>query len=83
MPARRLQSGVNLLNYNLYTTAAYSQVWGDGSGSTGVVAGSMVIGFVFWPTTDTGTHTVFGRIPGAQDVSPGAYLDTIVVSVTY
>src|SRR5215831_10431939 len=34
MLARRMTSGANQLNYNLYTTSSRNQVWGDGNGST-------------------------------------------------
>lgn len=81
--ARRMQAGTNQLFYNLYTSAARTNIWGDGSGGTSDVSGAMTIGFFFWPSTRTNTHTVFGRIAAAQDVPPAAYSDTIVVTVTY
>ena len=33
-------SGVNTLQYNLYTTAALGTVFGDGTGATATVAGT-------------------------------------------
>ena len=65
----------NQLNYGLYTSGAYSTVWGDGTGSTQTVAG-----------TGSGAAqsvTVYGRIPAAQYVAAGSYADRVTVTVTY
>lgn len=71
---RRLVSGSHNLNYNLYTDAARSLVWGDGSGGSVTVGGN----------TDTSAeHTVYGRIPARQNVYSGSYLDSIVVTLEY
>lgn len=83
MLARRMQSGPNLLYYNLYTNAARTIVWGDDTGGTSDVAGSMRLGFIFLPSTRTDTYTIYARMPPGQDVPPGAYIDTITVTVTY
>ncbi|HYN46804.1 MAG TPA: spore coat U domain-containing protein [Allosphingosinicella sp.] len=73
---RRMTSGANLLNYNIYTTAARVTVWGDGTGSTATIGG-----------TGTGSAqavTVYGRVPGGQTSVPiGSYADTVAVTVTY
>lgn len=76
---RRLKNGANSLNYNLYTSAAHSSVWGDGSGSTTLVSDQalLVIG------ANINTYTVYGRIPAGQDAAAGSYTDTIVVTVNY
>ena len=74
--ARRMSQGANLLDYNLYTDAARSNVWGDGTGSTTVFS-------------DTGTGlaqpvVVYGRVPSGQPtVLPGGYSDSVLVTVTY
>jgi spore coat protein U-like protein len=34
-----MKSGANVLNYNLYTTAAHTTVWGDGTAGTGTFSG--------------------------------------------
>lgn len=74
--SRRMSQGANLLSYNLYTDAARSNVWGDGSGST-VTIGNTGTGAVQ-------NVTVYGRIPGSQSSAPaGAYADTVSVTVTY
>jgi spore coat protein U-like protein len=73
---RKMTSGANLLNYNIYTTTARTTVWGSGAGGTGTITG-----------TGTGivqAVTVYGRIASGQTSVPaGAYADTVAVTVTY
>jgi spore coat protein U-like protein len=74
--SRRMTAGANLLNYNLYTDAGRTSVWGDGTGSTAQFSntGSGVAQAV----------TVYGRVPSGQvTVPPGSYADTVSVTVTY
>lgn len=79
---RTMKSGANALGYNLYTSNAYSTVWGDGSGSTAMVAGSITI-WIFNPSGST-TTTVYGRVPALQDVAvANNYQDNVTVTVTY
>jgi spore coat protein U-like protein len=76
---RKMLNGTSPLSYNLYTSAAYSNVWGDGSGSTTLVSGSALlsIGTTVYP------YTVYGRIPAGQDSAAGTFMDTIVVTLNY
>lgn len=73
---RRMTAGGNLLSYDLYTNAARTTLWGDGTASTVTVAG-----------TGTGAAqaaTIYGRVPSGQTtVAPGSYADTVSVTVTY
>ena len=73
---RRMTSGANLLNYNIYTTVARTTVWGNGTGGTAAIAG-----------TGSGVAqavTVYGRVASGQTGVPaGAYADTVAVTVTY
>lgn len=78
---RKMFSGLNALNYNIFWSTAYSQVMGDGSG--GSFAGSAGPFTVFAGGTSTATGTMYGRVPAQQDVAPGNYVDTILVTVTY
>ena len=74
--SRRMTSGANLLNYNLYVDAARTNVWGDGSGTTFTIANS--------GTGAAQAVNVYGRVPSGQTtVPPGAYADTVAVTVTY
>lgn len=74
---RKLTSGGNALNYNLYTSATYMTVWGDGSSGTATVSG--LIGLLRLPVN----HSVYGRIPGGQNAAAGSYSDTISVTVSF
>jgi len=75
MASRKMTSGVNLLNYSIYSEAARTTVWGDGTTASATVAG-------------TGTGVVqsisaYGRIFSGQNPPAASYTDTINVSVTY
>jgi spore coat protein U-like protein len=77
---RLMGSGVNTLQYNLYTTAALGTIFGDGTGGTATVAG------VGAGIATASNVTVFGQLPDNatnQASVPGAYTDTITVTVTY
>lgn len=71
--ARKMTSGARILNYNLYTNAARTTVWGDGTAgtSTGASNGTNV------------TRTVYGRIPALQNAFVGSYSDAIIVTIVY
>jgi spore coat protein U-like protein len=71
---RRMVSGANSLNYQLYSDSSRNTIWGNTSGTDTV--------------TGTGTgvavdHTVYGQVPAAQVVPAGAYSDTITVRIFY
>jgi spore coat protein U-like protein len=72
---RKMTSGAATLDYSIYTDAARTTVWGDGTSSTSTVAGTGILGI--------STHTVYGRIPAGQSVDAGLYNDTITVTLTY
>lgn len=73
---RRMTQGANLLNYNIYTSAARTTVWGNGTSGTATIGG-----------TGSGavqSVTVYGRVASGQTSVPaGAYADTVAVTVTY
>lgn len=71
--SRSMASGANNLNYNLYTDATRTIVWGDGTGSTATVNGSGT----------SGSHTVYGRIPARQNAYVGTYSDVITVTLAF
>ena len=78
--ARRMSSGANTLNYNLFTTAARTIVWGDGTSGTVTVvpqAGAST------PTRKAHSAVVYGRIPAGQNVKAGSYSDVVVITVTF
>jgi spore coat protein U-like protein len=79
---RLLTSGSNSLEYNLYTTPAFSSVWGDGSPNTATMGGTgagLAIGSAL-------KHTVYGELPNTdnnQNAPAGNYSDTVTVTVEY
>ncbi len=71
---RRLASGGNRLDYNLYIDAAHTAVWGDPNPNhrdTGLL--------LWWPVT----LTVYGQIPAGQDVPAGTYTDMVTVTINF
>lgn len=65
------------LAYNLYVDMGRSIVWGDGSGGTQTVAGTVPVG-------GGANHPAFGRVPGGQSaVEPGLYTDSVTVTVEF
>ncbi len=79
--SRTMLAGASKLNYNLYWSNAYAQVWGDGTGGSFAGFGSLQV-TPGNPTQQIG-GTMYGQIGSGQDVAPGAYADTIVVTVSY
>lgn len=64
----------NRVNYQLYQDSAGTQPWGllsDGSAATAAGTGA------------TQPVTVHGRVPAQPTPPPGAYADTVVVTITY
>ena len=79
--ARTMLSGTNKLDYNIYWSTAYNQIMGDGTGgSFGGTTGAFT---VVAGGTSSATGTMYGLVPASQDVTPGTYADTIVVTVSY
>ena len=74
--SRQMSNGAVHLLYQLYSNAARTTIWGNGTGGTVTVSDTLV-GFA------SRNYTVFGRIPTLQGVKPGAYVDTITVTVSY
>ena len=78
---RQMSSGANRLDYDLYTSSAYSSIWGDGTGGSQKVSGTVTVLLLGGTTT---TLVVYGRIPGNQtSVRAGSYSDSVLVTVTY
>ena len=77
--ARRMSGSGGSLGYNVYTDAAHSALWGDGSGGTSTVAD----GYLLSIGTVTRNYTAYGRIPARQVVRAGAYADGITITVSY
>ncbi len=69
---RLLRSGSNTVRYGLYSDPTRSAPWGTDAGSTVDYTG----------TGGQQQLGVYGRIP-PQPAAPGAYSDTVVVTITY
>jgi len=76
---RRMKSGANLLDYNLYRDAARTQIWGTGSGGYAAVEVENTLGLLGW----TSNTPVWGRIAPAPATPPGSYSDTVTVTVEW
>lgn len=74
---RTLRNGTEQLGYNLFMDAALSQIWGDGTGGSGVYVRKNP------PNKTNILVTIYGRIPALQDVRAGGYSDSIVVTVDF
>jgi spore coat protein U-like protein len=72
---RTMTSGANTLNYNIYNQAAFTTIWGDGTGGTATRP--------YGGGGNSAAGIGYGRIPAGQYVAAGAYTDTITVTVTY
>ncbi len=66
------------LDYNLFTDASRSSVWGDGTSGTQIVSLKRVKRQK--PPVVT---TIYGRIPPGQNVSVGSYSDALTVTITW
>lgn len=74
---RTLRKGSEILQYNLYSDAARTTVWGDGTDGTSVYT-------IANPSNNSNvTVTVYGRIPAQQDVSAGSYTDTVSAVINF
>ena len=74
---RLMANGSDTMNYNLYTDAARSTVWGNSAAAPTWVSGS---------GAGMGTPqvlTVYGRVASQTTPSPGTYNDSVIVTVTY
>ena len=87
---RTLVKGGEQLNYNIYLDNAYTSVFGNGTGGSyylyacyGIGSGSPCGITGGAPSGTTFTGTMYGRLPGGQDVSAGMYADTITLTVTF
>lgn len=69
--SRELRSGREVLRYNLYVDPGHRIVWGDGTEGSRMPAAA----------SGNAEVTVYGRIAPGQDVAPGTYTDTLVVTV--
>jgi len=73
---RRMLSGAaNFMNYEIYRDAGRTIVWNTTNTVSGTSASKA--------TAINGGFIAYGRIPSGQDVTMGAYADTLLVTVNY
>lgn len=77
--SQAMSNGSSQLHYNLYTDAGHTSIWGDSSAGTNIVSDSYTLGVLLVARN----YPVYGRIPINQNVSAGAYTDTVNVTVNY
>ena len=86
---RRMTDGTTDLFYNLYTTAARTTIFGDGTGGSSTV--SCTTGVTSNGCTGDNPsgsdrraiRPVYGLMPASQAAGPGTYTDTLTYSVTF
>jgi spore coat protein U-like protein len=72
---RRMSGGGEFLQYQLYKEAARTNIWGN-SGADLLNPGAS-------PSMAPRVVNVYGRVFAGQDVTRGAYTDTIVATITF
>jgi spore coat protein U-like protein len=77
-----LITGSDVMLYNLYTNAAHTQVWGDGTAGTAVVTNVIKTSGPPGNPPQISTYTIFGLVGGGQNLSAGTYQTTSVITVT-
>ena len=73
--SRNIKNGTHTLGYQLYTDSGRTSVWGDGTSSTNTA-----------PGTGSGSAqsiNIYGRLPSLSGAVPGAYTDTVTVTISY
>ncbi len=63
------------VSYQLYLDSAHTQIWGDGTGGTGVATGT--------GTGDFKSFTIYGVVTSQAAPQPGNYIDTITATITF
>lgn len=82
-------SGTDVITYNVYTDSAHTIVWGDGTGGTQTITGTLFVRRNGTPSI-SGANNYYGLItPGGQDVSaaspgpaPTTYTQGLTITVT-
>jgi len=79
--ARQMTSAGDTLNFNHYTTSAHTTVWGDGTGGTATISGSLTVGGSAG-NSGSKVETVYGLIGAAQNVTPASFTTLLPITVT-
>jgi spore coat protein U-like protein len=72
---RMMASGANRLRYNLFQDSQHTVIWGDGTGGTQYY-------FIGDPVDKKDIIvSIYGRIPGGQNVQSGTYTDSLTATI--
>ena len=63
------------LNYNLYTNASFSSIWGN--------EGSFAVQTALITRDNPYSGTIYGRMPAQQNVAVGSYRDVIIATINW
>lgn len=74
---RSMSSSGGVLPYNLFLDSACTTIWGDGTG------GSSRYGPLSPPNNTAVVVPIFGRIPPGQNVAPGSYADSVILTLDF
>ena len=74
---RLMSKGAEVLAYNLFTNAARTTIWGDGTSGTAVYSRANP------PNNSNVNVTIYARVPAGQDVSAGSFGDTISATINF
>lgn len=84
---RSMSNGQDRLYYNVYKDAGFQTIFGDGNGqgsTFSVCLDSQVCGNSPTNTTQPDlTLTMYGAIPPKQDVTPGSYTDSLLLTIAF
>jgi spore coat protein U-like protein len=72
--------GTDLLNYNIFTDASRTSIFGSGTGGTTGIELRRPPGK---PAPWSQMINIYGRIPTGQDISVGSYSDTLTFTITW
>ncbi len=71
-------NGGDPMNFNVYTNATYTTVWGDGLTAGGLIGGTIATG------NSNQSLTVYGRIPAGQNtLKAGSFSASLTMTLTY
>lgn len=77
-PRKMRHSSISeFLNYNLFTDASRTVIWGNGTQGTSTITLKNVL------KPKPQTVTIYGRISAGQDVSVGHYSDTLTATIVW
>ncbi|MGZ3256569.1 MAG: Csu type fimbrial protein, partial [Croceibacterium sp.] len=74
---RLMKKGTPSLSYNLYKDAVFGQIWGDGTGGSTTLTGSVNVN----TSSPIVTIPLYAKLPAQALPAQGGYSDTITVSV--